>query len=401
MITIHILNVGHGDSILIESMHDGKKYWSIVDCKKVGNYCPTINFLKEHNVTAIQSVILTHLHADHHSGIPLLAAYLNANNIPVENSVTPLPTLDANRRVKFINSLFPNNKNAESRNALNALEALDSFKDANGNPHKAEPPQISRKYTPDWTTLFHPGLEFSFINPCRRTLNDYLDSALTPPADHDSRYKQHNALSMVFMVRPTGSEDLYIFTGDVCTKPVINTLKRRTERIVGSSFASHIRFLKAPHHGSFKDGLEDFYKDFLHPTKQSVVCVSCPSASTKHPHPDLQRFAISGQKNFRLACTGKSPYCPNSHNQPFFDLLFNHKARHLNSVVQATKSSNQRGLRSTRTPCHGNITISSSNNGPPMTEGAYSDVCDLSDKSLTQRKATKGFKKLRLKRRKK
>ena len=69
MLGIHVLNVGHGDSIVLE-LPDGS--WGIVDCKDDSppDEPTALRFLRARNIQRLAFVCLTHPHHDHFSGLP-------------------------------------------------------------------------------------------------------------------------------------------------------------------------------------------------------------------------------------------------------------------------------------------------------------------------------------------
>jgi len=67
---IHVLNVGDGDNIIIQSPEvAGNRLYGIVDCYKPGK---TIKYLDKLEVNELEFVCATHPHFDHIRGIPAL-----------------------------------------------------------------------------------------------------------------------------------------------------------------------------------------------------------------------------------------------------------------------------------------------------------------------------------------
>ena len=66
MLKITFLEVGQGDSIIVEWKKNKKLKIAIIDCNsKPGNENPTIDFIKNTNYKEIEFVILSHPHTDH------------------------------------------------------------------------------------------------------------------------------------------------------------------------------------------------------------------------------------------------------------------------------------------------------------------------------------------------
>jgi beta-lactamase superfamily II metal-dependent hydrolase len=91
-VNITILNVGHGDSIVLELITTTKTYCIVIDCniflnKKV--YYPTSSFLKKRNIYNIDYLILTHPHRDHYSGLEVLLKDFSVQKIIVPEILNP------------------------------------------------------------------------------------------------------------------------------------------------------------------------------------------------------------------------------------------------------------------------------------------------------------------------
>lgn len=80
---IHVLNVGHGDSIILE-LPDGN--WGIVDCFKTkeDKEPPALTFLIKRKVKKLKFVCLTHPHYDHYHGMLELLKYFSSGGRKIE-----------------------------------------------------------------------------------------------------------------------------------------------------------------------------------------------------------------------------------------------------------------------------------------------------------------------------
>lgn len=74
---ISFINVGYGDSILVESNKEHEKFVALIDggvsedshYKNSSHRIKTIDYIKERNIKKIDLLIITHLHEDHVSGL--------------------------------------------------------------------------------------------------------------------------------------------------------------------------------------------------------------------------------------------------------------------------------------------------------------------------------------------
>lgn len=80
---IHVLNVGHGDSIILELPDNN---WGLVDCFKPTAEIepPALTFLKARNVERLKFVCLTHPHYDHYYGMLDILEYFNSGERGIE-----------------------------------------------------------------------------------------------------------------------------------------------------------------------------------------------------------------------------------------------------------------------------------------------------------------------------
>lgn len=80
---IHVLNVGHGDSIILELPDNN---WGVVDCFKTNTHTesPALSFLKDRNPKNLKFVCLTHPHYDHYCGMLEMLEYFSSGGRGIE-----------------------------------------------------------------------------------------------------------------------------------------------------------------------------------------------------------------------------------------------------------------------------------------------------------------------------
>lgn len=70
MLRIHVLNVGHGDSIVLEHEDNGARSFGVIDSNGVlGQDPPALVKLRALGAKRLSFVALTHPHADHFVGL--------------------------------------------------------------------------------------------------------------------------------------------------------------------------------------------------------------------------------------------------------------------------------------------------------------------------------------------
>lgn len=93
MIKIRFLNVGQGDSLILEWENEGAMLYGIIDAHIYDGVSPTLKYIESKSIENIEFIILSHLHFDHFSAIADLFEYFIANNIKVNyfcHTIAPL-----------------------------------------------------------------------------------------------------------------------------------------------------------------------------------------------------------------------------------------------------------------------------------------------------------------------
>ncbi len=103
---ITFLNVGQGDSIIIEWTVDGQSKIGIIDCNKFNGKTPTVEYIQQIQCKEIEFVILSHPHFDHYSGLLDLFEYSNKTNITIKYFLHSCVTTLQNIIVDSFNSVL-------------------------------------------------------------------------------------------------------------------------------------------------------------------------------------------------------------------------------------------------------------------------------------------------------
>ena len=80
VLEVHFIDVGQGDSILIEAGPNSM----LIDAGENNKGSDVVNYLQQHNITDLDYVIGTHPHSDHIGGLDTVI-----NSIPVDNVIMP------------------------------------------------------------------------------------------------------------------------------------------------------------------------------------------------------------------------------------------------------------------------------------------------------------------------
>jgi competence protein ComEC len=86
MLRIRFLNVGQGDSIILEWQDITDLSWKIgiIDCNLYLNANPTLSYLIQNNYKEIEFILLSHPHSDHFSGMKALLLHCEKNQISIK-----------------------------------------------------------------------------------------------------------------------------------------------------------------------------------------------------------------------------------------------------------------------------------------------------------------------------
>lgn len=218
--SVHIFDVGHGDSILIQSP---KGAIGIVDCCKQGSEIPVRDFLSANQVKRIEFIVLTHPHEDHYSGMLELLEFCDKNSIAIN---------------KFYDlGLNPTTLDLDFTSARNSTYFHDLMSliyewDKQG--------RIKVYLCPEGMNLIQEGgFSIKCLAPDSRTIRKVLTRKLNEPESELNHFINH--LSIVLLVSgPDGSALLLADSFVGSQKHICGTYK----------FKKKIGLYKISHHGS-------------------------------------------------------------------------------------------------------------------------------------------------------
>lgn len=310
MLRIYVLNVHLGDSIVLETEVRGESCYSLIDCKHIDGKAPTVEFLKQRGVRHIQSLFLTHFHADHYSGFPELLDYLRNVNGTLEYFVSPqLPA-----EVELWRQIISMAHDRITKDQLTAcLKAMNGFLNLPSRTHhsrKAMPVRIvyeGGSSLLSWRDHLHPALLFAPVNPSAEEAFQLLQSAFKTAQIHN---KAVNALSHALLIahEHKSHRDIALFTGDLDGKSW-RVIKNRCLKITADSIRNGLAFLKVPHHGAFSPGMENCLSELVDRNKEFVASISCPPGDPKHPDARTLNFLKDNFPACSIACTNISASC--------------------------------------------------------------------------------------------
>ena len=263
---ISLLNIGHGDSILIQT----PEQTILIDTADASEHAKLVNELEKFSVTKIDKLILTHPHVDHIGGARMLIA-------PTEKHLAEFPYLKKISVAEVYDNGIPFTS-AAYRNYLGAVESTG----------------VKRQSLKVGDTLnFGGGVKFKVLWPPK----NFVDEMNAGKADKDDKdYKMNNSS---IVGRLTYGNFSMMFTGD-CEKETEN-------KIVENNDAKDLKcnVLKAGHHGSRTSSTVKF----LRAVDPEYILISAGNKEDKgnaHGSPHLrplEKYLAQGVDPKKIFCT--------------------------------------------------------------------------------------------------
>jgi beta-lactamase superfamily II metal-dependent hydrolase len=235
VLKIKFKDVGQGDSILITWTEGTTEHYGIVDCNLYGSGNPMLDEVQTLNIKHLDFIILSHLHADHFSGMPELLEYCFLNRITIG---TFLHTFE-NQYFKILNEILLSQKNLKL--AQRFLKTLKELCDS-GNIKDID--RISNRTK---SIKLGSTRKLQFLSPIGKDYLDFADDQAKYVSGRTTALPDLNSLSCVSKI--TDGTEAILLTADITKKPL-----QRLTNIVSET----ISCLQVPHHGSDKNHVVSF-----------------------------------------------------------------------------------------------------------------------------------------------
>ena len=266
MLTFHILNVGHGISIVVEHEAYGGRWFGVIDSNASAHQEPkALTKLRQLGATRLSFVALTHPHKDHFSGL-----FSIISEFPTDCFFScPFGDLVHNRqRLKSIADALTKimNRSDGLDERLAALEMAQILKWAN---------DATKAKTLDWYEckgedffLAPPGfstVEISTVLPPSRVVSDYVQRISKGDMSTLGRFED-NDISLAFSFRYKGK---CVILGGDGTAPNWD-LRRRYEQRSAKHLEGNV--VNLPHHGFKYDCTEGVLSQVFSNTGKRFRC---------------------------------------------------------------------------------------------------------------------------------
>ena len=358
MLAIHVLNVGHGDSIILEYRANAELAFAVIDSNsRIGLKPRALEKLGVLGAQSLSFVAITHPHADHYMGMrAIMEAYKgridNIYTFPVDRDRQRLKKLAEayKRTIDITDSETVGTQAAEFIHILRLAKGVKVWETPAGTINRLPSPGFS-------------DVKIYSILPPARVKGDYFQEIVTGKLQLET--PKQNELSLAFLIQYRGFN--IVLGGDGTYGNWIYQRKRLPA--VGVTLASVA--VKLPHHGSKQDChdnvLDLLYQGSALTEKAPIGCISADGRS--HPHPEvLDNLRKRGIKPY---CTNLAKRCgANLHEltqAPNIDPVL---VRFINSV--AVDSSDK-----TRQACQGDITIHIDDESLLSIKTQYQHPCPL------------------------
>lgn len=304
-VKVHILNVDHGDSIIIEIAENDNTLWGVIDCNSPDSNrnSPTLQFLIENNVNKLEFIILTHPDYDHYSGMLKLVEYFCTDGRKINKFYVSI--IDEKFYTPLINS---KRQERELIVFYNCIAELTQKK------------QIDFKQLPEESDIFRFGsIIIHSISNIGVNFIKYRNSVIKRNENKMRGIKLNsidkNLLSGILCLETDYS--LILFCSDATDDMIRNSLNKFSGKRKKISKETKIHFVKVAHHGSKNNHCEELWTKYVIP---DISCAGISCGGRKYKMlPDIEVVSCIINNNIKLYCTNKSGCLNNSiHSIPSF-----------------------------------------------------------------------------------
>lgn len=360
MLHIWILNVGHGDSIVLRYRGPDGDAYAVIDSNRHNGTVPALDKLNELGAKDLSFVALTHPHADHFAGMPeILRAYKGRighfYTFPIANHAIPrLQRLQGLAKELHQSSDSPTIKKrtldfVAVLHAAGRFASNDSWEEIAG--HEA---------------VLHPagfnGVKLAGLLPPAKVKGPYFQAIIEGDTSMMFERALENDLSIALQV-VYGSTSI-VLGGDGTHSNWLNH-RRAWDR---SGAKLHSRIVKLPHHGSKHECRADVIDHLFAPDGDRIALISANGRT--HPH-DETYVALNAR--------GIAPYCTNLATQCGANLRSLPNLPQASAVLRRAINSFGEPVDGQSQPCQGDILVEIDGSGGVKVTTQYGALCPYRD----------------------
>ncbi|WP_417463198.1 ComEC/Rec2 family competence protein [Kordiimonas sp.] len=358
MLRFHILNVGQGDSIVVEWTKDAERSFGVIDSNHTGDGPPrALEKLHELGATRLSFVCLTHPHKDHYSGLFKILTTFDGKiaqiiHFPANEYLGSRAPQYAKKYLKIIEET----DDKETRRGL--FEFLEILRYLHSNRDTID----ILEYSGPSSGIYLEGFSDVSVNcslPFKRFKGSYLERIIeNDKAVFESEYENDLSLALVFEYQNVR----VLLGGDSTNKNWQLYRNWRKTRPTTPDIASDI--VKLPHHGSKHDCKDNLFEVAFSDVTEKEQIAIISANGRGHPHRDVLQ---------NLEKKGILPYCTNLHKicgANVEDLVNTSGVEKVLGRQLAELANTGKTI-----PCQGDITISIDDTGAISVETEHNYPC--------------------------
>lgn len=356
MLTIHVLNAGKGDSIVLHYEDDESESFGVIDSNSKGGDVPALRKLDELGAQRLSFLMLTHPHADHYLGLEqVLSRY--AGNI---GTIFTFPVERDRGRLEKLAKRYLHAGATGGPSVKGAAESFVTF--IAGAGRGASEWEAPTGLLGLLSVEGFAGVTFRQILPPSRVKGRFYQDLDKGTYDPESTYP--NELCLAVQVSYAGVRTVLGADGTHA-----NWLYQQSRLKGGDELGSQV--VKLPHHGSAED-CSDAVLDSLFAGNfgQRIALISANGAS--HPSAEVLQYL---RKN-RIApfCTNLSRHCAGA------DVRRLHPLNDLDPALRRFVGSVLTDeAKAVGAPCQGDVALVISSDGKVQVERQYENFCPYRD----------------------
>jgi beta-lactamase superfamily II metal-dependent hydrolase len=359
LLRIYILNVGHGDSIVLEFHNaDEPTSFAVIDSNcSPDSRPPALDLLISLGATNLSFVSITHPHADHYMGIRAILEHFSGRIDTLYTFPIRREREDLKKLIRAYKSFATSTDDRAQQKRLIELARILLL--AGTAVRDWEDPTGTRTVV---TARGFSAVRISTLLPPARVKGNFFQQIINGTIEPER--PALNDLSMAFVIEYAGHQ--IILGGDGTRKNWIyqaNKWKANMQEFAASA-------VKIPHHGSKEDCKSDVL-NILFGDKDAQIpnAVACISANGRtHPSSEVLNEIVS---------RGILPYCTNLAKRCGGYLTHEIKAEHTDPVLVRFVNSAATETNGTTQPCQGNIILEFAPGQPIKVKTQHANLCPL------------------------
>jgi len=278
---VNFLNVGQGDSIILEWQESKISKIGIIDCCKNKGRNPVIEFLATKENFQISFVVLSHPHKDHFSGLIELFNYVKENNISIDFF---FHTISVHPRYLNWSALDEEEASILEEIILTAIDFAD-------NLNIIKSIQVGVE---NWSCEFDNKYKVILLSPSDKETRTYTSKIDYFKEDNKIACSSAaNLLSTIFLIENSDNNKKLLLTSDA---EILSF-----ERLLESKKISILEHFQVPHHGSSKNHLPEFWNSIIY-NEKTIAAISA-GENKSYNHPDIEVVKFFDLLGINIHCT--------------------------------------------------------------------------------------------------